>query len=456
VTNSDLIGRLLQLRQLSYRPRWGKPRSRRRRRPRGVTATITKRVYARAQNGNGYKMALAGFDFLPDQLSEVRQRFKAYLQRYGVEATVAEQEANGLEHSWEFAAYGLIGKSFLHSLSPWRGALDLTPGNVGLQLFDKYQELRKHDAYEPHDDDPGVMIAVQVPSQVASQLAVPGGNKPEDLHCTLAYLGRLSEVQDLLNRVREVLRATAEYSAPMTGKVNGLGRFGASESSDGKEVVYATLDCPGLVALRQDLVGMLEAADVEVAKDHDFAPHITLSYVEPGEEKDISLPDYEVAVGSISLVFGDTHEQFDLGAKAYHLPGQHDQETHGNRGGNLADKAIEKGGFTYNPIRYKGRMPPRQGFALALHKNTEKVIALSTDRGKVRDQVKAYVKQHWSDIKAQGNFLGGWTEGGKLYLDISNVVSDQKEAVAKARQAHQLAIYDLGKGETVHLRAAHA
>ena len=137
----------------------------------------------------------------------------------------------------------------------------------------------------------------------------------------------------------------------------------------------------------------------------------------------------------------------------YHA--EHDQQDHGNRGGALVDKALKQGGFTYNPIRFKGRTPPKNGFALSVAKNTEKVVALDyRTRDEVKAQLKAYVRQHWDKIKSEGNFLGGWIDNGKLYLDISNVVKDKNEAIAKARKADQLAVFDLGRGETIQLKKA--
>ena len=49
--------------------------------------------------------------------------------------------------------------------------------------------------HQHHEDDPGVMIAVKVPDDVAKQLDVEGGNKPADMHCTLVYLGFYVVVQ---------------------------------------------------------------------------------------------------------------------------------------------------------------------------------------------------------------------------------------------------------------------
>jgi len=326
---------------------------------------------------------------------------------------------------------------------------------LGFDPDDFKDDERQYEAYQPHDKDPGVMIAIKVIEPVASQLAIKDGNTPDQIHCTLAYLGKLSTVSSQLIVVKQLLKAMADYSAAMTGKINGLGRFGANESSDNKEVIYATLDCPGLAALRTDLISSLKSAGVGVTTDHDFTPHITLSYVEPGEEPDVHLPDYEIAVNAISLIYGAEQEDFSLtGSKAYHLPGEHDQSDHGNRGGSLAEKAVKEGGFTYNPVRMKNRVPPKNGFALSINKNTEKVIDLTANRKSIRDDITNYVRAYREGIKSPDNFLGGWVDKGKLYLDVSKVITDKREAVRLARNADQLAIFDLAHGKTISLKRA--
>lgn len=139
----------------------------------------------------------------------------------------------------------------------------------------------------------------------------------------------------------------------------------------------------------------------------------------------------------------------------YHLPGEHDQETHGNRSGGLAEDAIERGGFTYNPVRLKNRAAPRRGYALSIRKDTEKAFDATIAREQLKGQIKEYVKKHRDLIKAKGNYLGGWydTQTKKIYIDISQVIRDKKEAVAAAKRAKQLAIYDLGNKETLPIAA---
>ena len=145
------------------------------------------------------------------------------------------------------------------------------------------------------------MVALWVPPEVAMQLAVDGGESPADLHVTLVYLGHREAVSDeALNAVRGVVEAAAAIE-PLVGVVSGIGRFVGGE----QDVIYASVDVPGLSALRESLAGALAACGIAVPKDHGFDPHITLAYVAPGAASQadlaapipITLADLVVAAG---------------------------------------------------------------------------------------------------------------------------------------------------------------
>ena len=105
-------------------------------------------AYATAAKGYGYRMALMGFDFT--DLEEKRRKFQWWLESQGVDSDTAYDLVTKLNHSWDFATCGPragVGKDFLNSLDPWLGALDMTPGSVGLRLYDKYREVRGRNIF---------------------------------------------------------------------------------------------------------------------------------------------------------------------------------------------------------------------------------------------------------------------------------------------------------------------
>lgn len=130
-----------------------------------------------------------------------------------------------------------------------------------------------------------VIVALVPPPDVAANLALPGGDPPENLHLTLFHLGETDELGPFV--VAEVLLAVRDVAArlaPITGTISGLGRFTAATVDSGQDVLYASLDSSDLEDLCACVEDALEAAGIEVddAADHGFTPHITLAHVAPG------------------------------------------------------------------------------------------------------------------------------------------------------------------------------
>jgi 2'-5' RNA ligase len=129
----------------------------------------------------------------------------------------------------------------------------------------------------------GVMICLPIPDLVAEKLAVEGGEPPESMHVTLAYVPGIAGDQDARVRIQEAISPLARTIAPLKGKIGGVGLFRGSETSDWKDVIYASYDSPGLFALRIAVLDALESAGFEASRKHGFTPHVTLKYVEPGQ-----------------------------------------------------------------------------------------------------------------------------------------------------------------------------
>lgn len=132
-----------------------------------------------------------------------------------------------------------------------------------------------------------------------------------------------------------------------------------------------------------------------------------------------------------------------------HLPGQHDQKTHGRKKGKRLVHEIQvAGGFTYDPA--SGRTP-QEGFALSVYPEHEKVIDASLPPEDLARQINQYLEDNKEIWNRPDHYVGGWhdVESGKIYLDISIVVNDNETARRLAVKHGQEGYYDLGKGETV-------
>lgn len=182
--------------------------------------------------------------------------------------------------------------------------VDGTP-NAPIRLFGV-----KHEAVHS-----GVMVALAPSLEVRerlSNLAAEHGYPSLDsaeIHLTLAYLGHTDGVDR--DRLHAAVRAFAAQHDDLHGTLSGLGTFLNGDS----HVLWAAVDIPGLAAVRTSLVDALTVAGLPVANDHDFTPHITLSYA---DEPFTELPDMTDLAGmelhfrTIVAAYGGEWTHLDL------------------------------------------------------------------------------------------------------------------------------------------------
>lgn len=147
-------------------------------------------------------------------------------------------------------------------------------------------------------------------------IARADGVKPEEMHVTLAHLGIAEEMGPrAVSKAVAAIGKLAKNAKPLVGAIGGQGRFNASPTSDGKDVLYASLDVPGLAELRQDVIDALDGAGLKASTDHGFTPHVTLDYVDPSSNaRTKGVPTVPVRFDAITVAAGDEHHEFPLGA----------------------------------------------------------------------------------------------------------------------------------------------
>lgn len=123
----------------------------------------------------------------------------------------------------------------------------------------------------------GCIVCLVPDAETAQALAVEGGLAPELLHLTLCHFGD-TEVLGPIQRAEALLsvRDAAAVMQPLTGEISGIGRF----TNGDLDVIYASLDAPELNRLQDFISTILEGAGFEIADDHGFTPHFTLTYLE--------------------------------------------------------------------------------------------------------------------------------------------------------------------------------
>jgi uracil-DNA glycosylase family 4 len=161
--------------------------------------------------------------------------------------------------------------------------------------------------------DPGVMIALRLPAATANAIAVADGEPADKLHVTLAYLGRMSKLgpESLMMAADAVGQVTS--TPVLRGVLSGIGRFAATESSDGKDVLVRMVDVPGLGDMRAKLCAALDARGIDYGRVHDFTPHLTLAYVDPKKAMALRSSLQDVYFDAVVLSVNDADTTFPLG-----------------------------------------------------------------------------------------------------------------------------------------------
>ncbi|CAJ36642.1 hypothetical protein [Methanocella arvoryzae] len=111
----------------------------------------------------------------------------------------------------------------------------------------------------------------------------------------------------------------------------------------------------------------------------------------------------------------------------------------------LATRVREQGGFTYNPLY---GATPKSGYAVSLQGYSR----VFDNNEAVSVELRQYMLETWQEMADPARYAGGWADGGRLYLDVSIVLQDEREARKTGRANNQTAIYSLGTSESIYLQ----
>jgi hypothetical protein len=108
----------------------------------------------------------------------------------------------------------------------------------------------------------------------------------------------------------------------------------------------------------------------------------------------------------------------------------------------VAQKLVDNGGITVN-LRGK---EPTSGFALAPHPERERLVPVKDfDQADLNN----YISQNLDLLKQPGYHVGGWVDGGNVYLDVSRVFKNKEAAHRAAIESKQLAYFDLKNFDSI-------
>lgn len=169
------------------------------------------------------------------------------------------------------------------------------------------------DSVDKKTKQEGVMIAFYPSKDVAKKLTIKGGASEEEIHMTLVYMGNINDIPNQ-DELVDTIKEFAKGKGKLSGKISGLGRFNGGETSDNKDVLYASVDLPTLPEFRQELVNKLEDNDFPVSKTHGYTPHITITYFPSDSKLPVDrIETQDVEFSSIFLVLGEKTIEIPLG-----------------------------------------------------------------------------------------------------------------------------------------------
>lgn len=161
-------------------------------------------------------------------------------------------------------------------------------------------------------DHEGAMVALYVPPEVGKQIRIRGGEPLKDLHVTLIYFADKAADRDDWDEARKIVKQFSQQYSSLEGVIGGYGVF----NSDDGDVLWASVDMPGINELHYELVESLENTGFPVSKEHSFTPHITLQYDHKGKlpKLDKSL---DVQFDQLTLMTGDKRHDYDFTGEGF-------------------------------------------------------------------------------------------------------------------------------------------
>jgi 2'-5' RNA ligase len=202
------------------------------------------------------------------------------------------------------AVWDEINASLDKDIAAWTKGLD-----EHIVQYEKEQEEKKVKKVGT-----GVMVAWMLPQELARTLALPGGEKPEDMHVTVAYLGKELTVEQV-ETVARVLEDLSTKQAPLKGDIAGTAVFPADESTENRQVLVRLVDVPYLESFREKLIASLTGLGIPVVRNHGFCSHITLRYAEEVDASEADSETYPVKVAGVTLCVGEDWTYYPLTGK---------------------------------------------------------------------------------------------------------------------------------------------
>lgn len=253
--------------------------------------------------------AIAGGMLTPDQIpteAEALRLAAGAIKTYREWQAQAEAKFGHLAEVEEAAAAELAVRVALVERGCDGALLAAAPLSADLRPAESAVLAEAQKSSNPHDTSTMAMVALFPPADRAKDLALRGGEKPDQLHVTLAFLGEIEGLDEA--KAMAAVAAWAKSTPPLKGKLSGVGHF---DLGKGDTVTYRSVDLPDLPGPREKLVQTLDKAGTPASKDHGYTPHLSLAY----EIRRPPVKQEPISFSAVTLAWGDERHEFKLTGK---------------------------------------------------------------------------------------------------------------------------------------------
>lgn len=183
------------------------------------------------------------------------------------------------------------------------GALALTEAEfLVIDLTDVGDDLAFDllDLADADVEDTDTMVALMLPPETASKIAVEGGVPAADMHITLTFHKEVDDAQ-FQELTESVKNFASHWSEPITATIGGLDHFPAKDPEKG-DPYFAEVTSPSIMKLQKRLAALLH-----YESDYDkYKPHVTLTYVKDGETPPSPPENFDIEFSGMTVVRGNT------------------------------------------------------------------------------------------------------------------------------------------------------
>lgn len=176
--------------------------------------------------------------------------------------------------------------------------------------------IKKKSGAEGHTS---AMLALYLPAERAAELAQYGrdffgisAEKADDLHVTLCYLGKVTDIIEYIPRMVAGIQgyATAYLNAmeaPLEATLGPLGSF-PTVQEDGTLPIYYQVESPSIREFTAGLESVLQIVGVPYTREFEvFNPHVTIAYRPSDQVPQMAGPIVTALFDTLTIALGDLH-----------------------------------------------------------------------------------------------------------------------------------------------------